>query len=231
VSYRRPILASVRGTPVRIALVRHGETVHNVEGRWQGQSDSPLTERGREQARRVAAALAREPVAAVYSSDLGRALATARAVAAAHGLEVGADARLREIHTGSWTGRSGAELRQEQPATMQAWRERPWALRLPGGEGLADVQARALAFCDEVLPRHTDEGSVVVLVAHGTINQALLVHALGRPLTELWLKERIGNCQISWLEWTPSTWRVVELCDARHLEGVGTLQGWRAAAD
>jgi probable phosphoglycerate mutase len=60
------------GTPVRILLVRHGETVYNVEGRWQGQSDSPLTERGRAQARELARALADEPITAVYSSDLPR---------------------------------------------------------------------------------------------------------------------------------------------------------------
>src|SRR5262249_58450105 len=67
----------VAGTRVRILLARHGETVYNVEGRWQGQSDSPLTERGRAQARELARALADEQLAAVYSSDLGRAADTA----------------------------------------------------------------------------------------------------------------------------------------------------------
>jgi probable phosphoglycerate mutase len=220
----------VTGTPVRIILVRHGETIDNVDGRWQGQADSPLTGRGREQASRLATALAIEPIAAVYSSDLGRALDTARLVAAEHRLEVIADARLREIHTGSWTGRRGTELRDEQPATMQAWRERPWGIRLPGGENLADVQARAVAFCDDVVPRH--EGQTIVAVAHGTINQVILLHAFGRPLTDLWLKERIANCQISRLDWTVDRgWRVVELADIRHLDGIGTLHGWRAAAD
>src|SRR5437879_13343918 len=73
-----PILAKMAaGTPVRILLVRHGETVFNVEGRWQGQSDSPLTERGLAQARELARALAEVSIAAIYSSDLGRAIDTA----------------------------------------------------------------------------------------------------------------------------------------------------------
>src|SRR5437660_8866268 len=92
----------VAGTAVRILLARHGETVFNVEGRWQGQADSPLTERGLAQARELARALAHEPIAAIYSSDLGRAFLTAAEVATPHGLQVIADRRLREIDTGEW---------------------------------------------------------------------------------------------------------------------------------
>jgi len=71
------------GTPVRVLLARHGETVFNVEGRWQGQSDSALTERGLAQARQLAAALADEPVATVYSSDLGRSMGLMATVSSA----------------------------------------------------------------------------------------------------------------------------------------------------
>src|SRR5881394_4058244 len=98
------------GTPVRILLARHGETVFNVEGRWQGQSDSPLSERGLAQARELGRALADEPISTVFSSDLGRAMATAREVAEVHGLRVIGDARLREIDVGGWTNKNGAEI-------------------------------------------------------------------------------------------------------------------------
>src|ERR1700675_244272 len=98
------------GTPVRLLLVRHGETVFNVTGRWQGQGDSPLTERGLAQARELGRALAHESIAAVYSSDLGRAMQTAREVAAPHGLDVQSELRLREINVGGWTGKNGAEI-------------------------------------------------------------------------------------------------------------------------
>src|SRR5262249_44458874 len=98
------------GTPVRILLARHGETFFNVEGRWQGQSDSPLTPRGVEQARQLALAVADEPISAVYSSDLGRATQTAQEIATAHRLNVIADARLREIDVGTWTGRTRSEI-------------------------------------------------------------------------------------------------------------------------
>src|SRR4051812_19585817 len=106
------------GTPVRILLARHGETVFNIEGRWQGQADSPLTERGRAQARELGRALASEPIAAVYSSDLGRAADTARAVAEPHGLKVITDERLREIHVGEWTGKGRAEILAGWPGML-----------------------------------------------------------------------------------------------------------------
>ncbi|MBV9358028.1 MAG: histidine phosphatase family protein [Chloroflexi bacterium] len=216
------------GTPVRLALVRHGETVANVEGRWQGQSDSALTERGVEQSRSLAQALADEPLAAIYSSDLGRAMATARIVAERCGVEVIRDPRLREIDTGRWTGQFGFRLRQEEPLLLEEWRLRPAEMRLPGGEGLADVQARVLDFCRERLPRH--RGEDVLVMAHGTLNQTLLVHALGQPLTDLWLPERIDNCQVSRLTFDPpATWQVLTLAETRHLERVGSLRAWRAA--
>src|SRR5919205_2754286 len=130
------------GTPVRVLLARHGETVSNVEGRGQGQTDSPLTERGLAQARELARALAVEPIAAVYSSDLGRAFTTAAEVARPHGLTVIAEERLRELDVGRWTGRLGAEIRETDPELMALWRERPADLVIPEGETLAEAQAR-----------------------------------------------------------------------------------------
>src|SRR5436305_6369838 len=101
----------VAGTAVRILLARHGETVSNVERRWQGQADSPLTERGLAQARELARALTDAPIQSVYSIDLVRAFQTAAAIAAPHGLTVQPDQRLREFNTGGWTGKTHDEIR------------------------------------------------------------------------------------------------------------------------
>lgn len=223
--------ACMGGTPVRVFLARHGETVWNVEGRWQGQADSPLTERGLAQARSLARALADEPLAAVYSSDLGRALETARYVAEPHGLQPTPDARLREIDAGLWTGRLSAELRLAYPAEMELWRERPWAGRMPGGESLHEAQARCIAFFHERLPRHA--GQAVAVISHGAVTQAILTYAMQRPIQDMWLPEgRVENCQISRLEWSEQAGpRLVELCDTRHLAQVGGLGSWRAAGD
>jgi broad specificity phosphatase PhoE len=222
-----PILAEMAaGTPVRILLARHGETVFNVEGRWQGQSDSPLTERGLAQARELARALADERIAAVYSSDLGRALHTATEVAAPHQLTVTTDPRLREIDTGAWTGKGRAEISVEFPGGLEAWATKPTSMRLPDGETIFEAQARALAFFADRMLAHADE--TVVVISHGAIGQTILVNAMGGTAEDLWLGQRVDNCQISRLEWTPDAGlKLVELSDVRHLEDVGSLRGWR----
>jgi broad specificity phosphatase PhoE len=222
-----PILAQeMPGTPVLIFLARHGETVFNVEGRWQGQSDSPLTARGLAQAQQLARALADEQVSAVYSSDLGRAASTAHEVARLHGLEVIADRRLREIHVGQWTGLSRAEIEVIDAEGLREWARRPLDLRMVGGETILEAQQRALAFFAESMPHHLGES--VVVITHGAIAQAILVNGLGGTVADLWLKQRIDNCQISRMEWTPENGlRVIELCDVRHLAETGSLRGWR----
>src|SRR5947208_1357491 len=142
------------GTGVRILLARHGETVFNVEGRWQGQSDSPLTERGLAQAKELAKALKDEPIVAVYSSDLGRAASTARLVAELHKIDVTTDERLREISTGRWTGKNREQIDKAFPGARRIWSEKPSSMRLPDGETILEAQTRALAFLAERLPAH-----------------------------------------------------------------------------
>jgi broad specificity phosphatase PhoE len=207
-------------------LARHGETLFNVQGRWQGQSDSPLTERGLAQARELGRALSSEPISAVYSSDLGRSMQTAAEVATHHGLTVRPDVRLREIETGGFTHKNFAEIDAEYPGQREAWRAAPGRMRLPGGETLLEAQVRALAFFGEVMPGHA--GETIVVISHGGTGQAILVNAMGGTVDDLWLKERVDNCQISRLEWTTeSGLKLIELSDVRHLEEVGSLRNWR----
>jgi broad specificity phosphatase PhoE len=214
------------GTPVRILLARHGETVFNVEGRWQGQSDSPLTDRGRAQAAELARALADEQITAVYSSDLGRAADTAAEVAGLHELAVTPERRLREIDVGNWTGKQRDEINAEYPGGLKAWATRPRAFQLPNGETIRGAQARALDFFNERMPAHV--GETVVVISHGALCQAILVNAMGGTVDDLWLTEGVDNCQISRLEWTAEGGlRLIQLVDVRHLEQVGSLRVWR----
>lgn len=215
------------GTPVRILLARHGETVFNVEGRWQGQSDSPLTERGIAQSRELGRALHGEPVAAVYSSDLGRAMQTAQEVALTLGLEVRAEQRLREIATGGFTGKNRGEIDNDYPGIRNRWAAAPSSMRLPeGGETLLEAQSRALGFFKERMPDHL--GETIVVITHGAVGQAIVVNGLGGTVEDLWLKERVDNCQITRLEWTPEGGlKLIEMADVRHLQDIGSLGNWR----
>ena len=91
----------------------------------------------------------------------------------------------------------------------------------------AYAQARALAFFDERMRGHA-AGETLVVISHGALCQVILVNAMGGTVEDLWLKERMDNCQISRLEWTAERGlELIELADVRHLDEVGSLRGWR----
>ena len=186
--------------PSIVFLARHAETVWNFERVFQGHQDSPLTERGLEQARRLGQRLASERLAAVYASDLGRARATAEAVAEAHGLTVRTHTGLREIDTGEWTGLPRRAVRSvpEWSAQLDAYRDRPWEHRMPGGETIGEVQARALAALREIAGSHAGES--IAVVTHHLVVETIMARALGLELEQLWLPYRGGNCFLSVLE-------------------------------
>jgi len=158
-----------------ILLARHGESDWNVEQRWQGHADRPLTERGQKQAAALAERLAAYPLAAVYSSDLRRALETARAVAEPRGLEVIARPDLREVDVGSWSGRSRAELAAAFPEQIERWEHgsKGWE----GGESYEEMAARVVRAVGEIAAAHP--GRHVLVVSHGGSVRAVHAHALG----------------------------------------------------
>ena len=145
-----------------VVLVRHGSTEWNESKRAQGQADIHLSERGRREAERTARRLADVPVAAVYSSDLVRAVETARPIAASHGLEVVTDPGWREIDQGEWTGLTTAEIKRRWP---DLWGPARHYSTRPSGESPDQVRHRALDALRRVVAAHPDE--TVVVVSHG----------------------------------------------------------------
>jgi probable phosphoglycerate mutase len=152
-----------------ILLARHGETDDNVPPlRFQGQRDTPLNERGRAQARELAGRVAAldPPVASLWTSDLSRARETAEIVGARIGLEPRPDARLREGWRGEWEGFLFDEIAAADPGAYAAWRapDAEIGFRFPGGESLAEQQARVLAALGDIAA----EGELPALVVcHG----------------------------------------------------------------
>jgi broad specificity phosphatase PhoE len=203
--------------PTVVCLARHAETLWNRERRYQGHRDSPLSERGIDQARRLSRRLAQVPLSAVYSSDLGRSLRTAEFVAAPHGLVVQPCAGLREIDTGAWTGLARAEV-LAVPAwvpMVETFSQRPGEHRMPGGESLADVQARALGALAEIAARHV--GQTVAVITHHVVVETLLASALGLSLAQLWLPQRGGNCFLSVLQGQGTSFKPLVVLDGTHI--------------
>ncbi len=201
---------------MRLFLVRHGETESNRRGLALGRDDVPLNERGLWQVERLGRALAREPLAAVYSSPLRRTLDTARTVAAPHGLDVQADERLVEMDIGEADGLTFAEVRARFPGLMEAWvSDKGPTQAMPGGERLLDVQARAWSAVDELVTRHKDE--TVAVVTHNFVILTLLVRVLGLELVDFRrLRHTVGA--VSVLDMGPKRFTLVRLNDTCHLD-------------
>ena len=165
-------------------LIRHGETPWNVEGRYQGQLDPPLTERGRQQARETARCLAHLGFEAIYSSDLARARQTAEALAQEIGLPVQLDPRLREINQGEWQGVLIGEIRARWPNEISGWEHDPWLHHPPGGENLEQVQTRTFAAIDDIVARHPD--GLVAVFGHKLPITLLKIRYQGHPAGDIW---------------------------------------------
>lgn len=165
----------------RLFLVRHGETVWHAENRYAGTTDVSLSPVGVEQARRLAAWAATAPLAGIWSSDLGRARATAQWSADAGSVELNVDRRLRELDFGAGEGLTAAEMAERFPEALQAFRADPAAAPLPGGE---DPVAAAQRFTDclDDLGRQYRGGAVLV-VAHSTVIRLALCRLIGVPLS------------------------------------------------
>lgn len=158
--------------PRALTLIRHGLTEWNVQGRFQGQSDLPLSEEGARQARRLADRMARmEPPDRIVASPLRRAVETAEI--AFEGQPVTVDPRLMELHFGAFEGRTLAENLAED--AWETWARDPYLQPAPGGESYRELRERAVAWYQD-LPQ--DAAHVVAVTHSGTI-QMLLAHVLG----------------------------------------------------
>jgi broad specificity phosphatase PhoE len=168
-------------------LVRHGETEWNATARMQGQRDSELTPRGREQARGTADLLARLGVDRIFASPLGRVRQTLEIIHERHErllLPVQFDDRLKEWSAGEWGGELYADVRERWPDEWAAWQADRLHYAPPGGETFLDLIVRSRAFLTDVASTLAP-GERVALVAHGFLNRALATVLLDQPPAEM----------------------------------------------
>ena len=200
-----------QGGATRLVLVRHAETEESARGRCCGSLDVALSPAGKRQAEALARALVEVPLAAVYTSPLRRACETARPLADAHGVELRAHAGLRELDFGELEGMRYEDIAAERPELFRAWTDEPGSVRFPGGEGLADLRARALPAVAEIRGRH--EREAVAVVAHAGVMRVVLADALGLPDRAFFRLDQAygGVSVVDWVEGVP----VVRCVNAR----------------
>ncbi|MGC0880289.1 2,3-diphosphoglycerate-dependent phosphoglycerate mutase GpmB [Pantoea agglomerans] len=205
---------------LQVYLVRHGETVWNAERRIQGQSDSPLTEKGEQQAWQVGERVKHLGITHIIASDLGRTRRTAEIIADACGCSVTLDPRLRELNMGVLEKRplDGLTAEEEQwRATLVNGTE---GGRIPEGESMTEMATRMHAALNACLD--LPAGSRPLLVSHGMALGALVSTILGLPAYAE-RRLRLRNCSLSRVDYQQSAWLaegwIVETAgDISHLD-------------
>lgn len=186
---------------MEIWLIRHGETDWNVEGRVQGWTDVPLNENGKEQAALLASSLHDVPVSHIYSSDLARALDTAKCIAAKTHAPITTTPQLREQNFGQAEGLLRDDSNKRFPNGA------------PDREQDTEVEARAASVLEQIREHHTD--GLVVCATHGGVVRA--------TLRWLGLETRpIDNTSITKLKVDGDTFRVIAINETPHLDPVNS---------
>ena len=214
-----PMSTNTTATPTvtitRVLLARHGATTLSVEDRFAGSSDVPLSNDGLEQARRLGLRLKDEPIAAVYCSDMHRAIRTAEGIAQPHGLQPIARPALREMDHGQWEGLVHKDVETRFAQDYRRWDADPLLSPPPGGESGLAVLARALPELSRIVSDHP--GQTVAVASHKATNRLLLCAILG--IDPRLYRARIGQdlgC-LNVIDFrTPAHGRVLLLNDISH---------------
>ena len=200
---------------LQVYLVRHGETQWNAERRIQGQSDSPLTAKGEQQAMQVATR-AKE----LGITHLGRTRRTAEIIAQACGCDIIFDSRLRELNMGVLEKRHIDSLTEEEENWRRQLVNGTVDGRIPEGESMQELSDRVNAALESC--RDLPQGSRPLLVSHGIALGCLVSTILGLPA---WAERRLRlrNCSISRVDyqeslWLASGWVVETAGDISHLD-------------
>jgi phosphoglycerate mutase (EC 5.4.2.1) len=201
----------------RIILTRHGETEWNIERRVQGRLDSPLTEKGLNQARNLALRLRNESIQYLYSSDLPRAIATAEEIRRELKLEtIISEPKIREFSFGDWEGKLWDELRQTHSEIFRIWDNTPHLVQVPSGDNMYTFSEKVWKFLQELITKH--RGETICLVSHGLTLKLLVTRALGFSIDE-WLKTPLQfNTAVNILEVKGTKINPIILGDCSHLE-------------
>jgi alpha-ribazole phosphatase len=167
-----------------LLLIRHGQTDWNVEGRYTGQSDIPLNETGREQARYLAERLQDAPPDVMISSDLRRASETANIIAEVTEAPIHTDARLREINQGVWEGMLFPDIKAKFAKEFAARQANPLTVSAPNGETVGQVRSRVLDAVKDMAQKYPNRR--VAVVAHGFVLALIKTDAYNHPIAKVW---------------------------------------------
>ncbi len=200
-----------------IYFVRHGETEWNKIKRMQGQLDAPLSPEGEAHADGHGRFLATRNIEAIYASPLGRVQQTVSAIRQHVPIEPVIDDRLKEWHSGDWSGFMYADLPQKWPEEWAAWEADRFSYRPPGAENYPDMIARADSFMEELL---ATQHRTIALVSHGMIGRCLISHLLKLTPEEILQVRQKNDVVFAATEEANGTWS-----SSHFVAGEGPVEG------
>ena len=166
-------------TSTRVYLFRHGETVWNTEGRYQGLKDSPLTARGRQQAMRHAALMERFDIKQIYASPLGRVRETLSYIQQEHPISVKFENCLVELGAGEWEGRKYDEVNELYAEHLKQRKDNLAKFKAPSGESRSELLGRLQNIRSRILDGNSDSDHNYAILSHGAVTRVLIMSLLG----------------------------------------------------
>ena len=172
---------------LRFLVIRHGQTCSNAENRFSGHQDVDLNEKGIWQAKQLAYRLKDEQIDYIYSSDLKRAIHTARIILQNHDLSLSTEPLFKELSFGDWEGLRYKELDFDEGERLMEWWKYP-DLPLPGGESTFELRARVLNGINKIIKKHNekDQEKSIAIICHGGVARIIIGIALDIPIEKIW---------------------------------------------
>jgi len=197
-----------------LLLVRHGQTADNASRVFQGQGGRGLNDEGRRQARQLAERLRTAGVDRIVSSDLERAVETARIVGGALSLTAETDEALREVNVGAWTGLSYAQVAERFPEEWTAWGAGK-DIRRGGGETYAELALRIAGAVERIAAAGDHE--TILVVSHGAALRSFVCRLLGLPAQGSRVLAGMVNTAITTITTDEHGMRLMSWNDSAHL--------------
>ncbi len=203
-------------------LARHGQTAWNKDQRFRGRKDIELSEQGHKEAELVADALENEGIDHLYASPLSRSMDTLKPLGVRLGKEVIPFEGVIDLSFGEWEGKSSDEIKKAYPDLYSKWLESPEEVVFPGGEGLAEAQARAMRAISRLAVEHTE--STVAVCSHRVICKLIMLGLLSIKPDKFWELRQDTAC-LNRFEYGPPEVVIVTVNETHHLSPLGgTLQ-------
>lgn len=200
---------------MKVYITRHGETEWNIQGKIQGNLDSPLTERGLVGAEKLSEAIKAKEIDCIISSPLLRAFRTAK-IAAGDSIPVVTRDSLKEINCGEFQGYGFQEVWELYPELKDIIKVDPYNFKYPGGESLKEFNNRVVEGFESILEEYKD--SNIMIVGHGGTIKCITNYIFKEGDSKSWFMNVVDNCSLTEFDYESGEFTLVDYNNTEHMK-------------